>query len=149
MWLDGFYNRHYEELAKRWSTSHDKVWADALNPAKVNHWFHTLSTLISEHNIKPQNIYNMDETGIMFQETGKIKVIVLKDFKSPKMVMDTHRESMSLVTFVGGDGTVYPLMAIFKGTLFNPQWAADNPLDCRHELVFYLNTKYKTDLYIE
>ena len=65
-WLAAFCNQHYEALCMKWSSSHEK----ALNPTNVSNW---LRTVISHFNIKTENIYNMDETGIMFQQTGKIK----------------------------------------------------------------------------
>jgi len=74
----------------KWSTSHEKVRAVALNPTNVSDWFNKLGTVISHFNIKTENIYNMDETGIMFQQTGKIKVIVPCGVKNPKVVTEAH-----------------------------------------------------------
>jgi Tc5 transposase DNA-binding domain len=63
-WPQAFYKRHPELKAKRvrapdWHR-HDKN----IYP-KISHWFEIIGKELSDPVILPENVYNMDETGVM------------------------------------------------------------------------------------
>ncbi|KAJ7198121.1 hypothetical protein GGX14DRAFT_341898, partial [Mycena pura] len=55
--------------------------AKSLNRAAVHDYFTILSDTIDRYNIKPKNIYNMDEKGIQLGIGDKVKVLVDRDQK--------------------------------------------------------------------
>jgi hypothetical protein len=46
---------------------------------KVIEWFEVISKVLEDPSILLENLYNMDETGIMLSMLGSVKVLVGKD----------------------------------------------------------------------
>ncbi|KFZ16899.1 hypothetical protein V501_02020 [Pseudogymnoascus sp. VKM F-4519 (FW-2642)] len=46
---------------------------------KITHWFEVIGTVLQDPAILPENVYNMDETGVMLCMLGSVKVLVSKD----------------------------------------------------------------------
>ncbi|KAJ7057633.1 hypothetical protein C8F01DRAFT_927532, partial [Mycena amicta] len=53
--------------------------ARALNRTVVKEYFDILQETIAEYNIKPKNIWNMDEKGVQLGDAGKVRVVVDRD----------------------------------------------------------------------
>jgi hypothetical protein len=50
----------------------------------IDYWFKLYSETVKEHDIRPEDIYNMDEKGAALGVTGKQRCIVSKSEKRPK-----------------------------------------------------------------
>ena len=122
----------YLDLSTKSAQSHDKTCANALNPTNVKDYFEKLARVLQCHQIITKNIYGFDETGIMFQTTGNMKVVTARDSKHAKVIADAQRESMSLLVLVSADGKVFEPTAIFKGNGINTDWVKINPLNCTY-----------------
>jgi hypothetical protein len=77
-WTQGFEKRHPETQARRvkaldWNR-HEKntYW-------KITHWFEVIGRLLKDPGISKENVYNMDETGVMLSMLSTVKVLVSKD----------------------------------------------------------------------
>ena len=46
---------------------------------KITHWFEVITETLQDPAILPENVYNMDETGVMLCMRGSIQVLVSKD----------------------------------------------------------------------
>jgi len=46
---------------------------------KITHWFEVIGRVVQDPAIAPENVYNMDETGVMLSMLGSVKVLVGKD----------------------------------------------------------------------
>jgi hypothetical protein len=46
---------------------------------KITHWFEVIGKVLQDPAILPENVYNMDETGVMLCMLGSIQVLVSKD----------------------------------------------------------------------
>ena len=46
---------------------------------KITHWFEVIREVLQDPAILPENVYNMDETGVMLCMLGSIQVLVSKD----------------------------------------------------------------------
>ncbi|EOA81088.1 uncharacterized protein SETTUDRAFT_100927 [Exserohilum turcica Et28A] len=46
---------------------------------KVTHWFEVIKGVLQDPRVRPENVYNMDETGVMLNMLGSVKVLVSKD----------------------------------------------------------------------
>jgi hypothetical protein len=77
-WSKTFERRHPDLKARRvkamdWKR-HDKNIYD-----KITHWFEVIEKELRRPDIVPENVYNMDETGVMLSMLGSAKVLVGKD----------------------------------------------------------------------
>src|ERR1700722_526556 len=77
-WAQAFERRHPELKPRRvkamdWNR-HDKNIYD-----KITDWFEVVEKELRRPDIVPQNVYNMDETGIMLSVQGSAKVLVSKN----------------------------------------------------------------------
>lgn len=46
---------------------------------KITDWFVVIGKTLQDPTILPENVYNMDETGVMLSMLGSVKVLVGKD----------------------------------------------------------------------
>jgi hypothetical protein len=46
---------------------------------KIEHWFKVIGKVLLGAAILAENVYNMDETGVMLSMLGSVKVLVSKD----------------------------------------------------------------------
>lgn len=46
---------------------------------KITHWFEVVGKVLQDPAVLPENVYNMDETGVMLCVLGSIKVLVSGD----------------------------------------------------------------------
>ena len=54
----------------------DAAWIKAASPEWLQRWFDDLEKVLVEFNIKPENIYNMDESGFAIGEKEAGRVII-------------------------------------------------------------------------
>lgn len=76
-WAKAFEKRHLETAARRvmaldWNR-HDKNIA-----AKIIHWFDVIGKVLEDPAILGENVFNVDETGVMLLMPGSIKVLISK-----------------------------------------------------------------------
>ena len=69
---------------------------------------------ILEYNIDLDDIFNMDEKGIMLGLFNKVKVIVPKDELQHFTIEPTNWEWVSLIECIGANGKVLKPWIIFK-----------------------------------
>ena len=74
-------NRH-PGIKVRWTSSLEECRARALNSHTVHAYFEVLRELIITYNIPPENIYNMDEKGVLLGVIGRIKALFDRDQKT-------------------------------------------------------------------
>ena len=74
-WTDAFLQR-YPILKSKFISGLDKEPALAQDPSIVKAWFQLFEHTVSKYNIHLNDIYNMDEKGIIMGDIGKVKVIV-------------------------------------------------------------------------
>jgi hypothetical protein len=77
-WAQAFERRHTILKARRvraidWKR-HDKY----IYP-KIIEWFEVIAGVLQDPAILPENVYNMDETGVMLSKLGSVKVLVGRD----------------------------------------------------------------------
>lgn len=78
-WAQGFQKRHPEIIRSRrvrpmpWERHENNIYD------KITHWFEVIGKVLQGPAIRPENVYNMDETGVMLCMLGSVKVLVGKD----------------------------------------------------------------------
>lgn len=74
-WTDQFIEHHYQSWQMHWSKPLDSKHAHAQNPDIIKHWFELVKEFIPDLNVKPENIYGMDESGFPPLDQGCQRVI--------------------------------------------------------------------------
>ena len=110
------------------STSLDSVCSQALNPSTVEHWFETVKAALEKYQIKLENIYGADETGIHNDDVGQHRVFIPFNMKQVYMQNNAIRESFTLLVMACADGSVFPPTVIFQGQNLQEEWVKSNPL---------------------
>ena len=64
-WIDRYIEQHQVDLISRWTTGIDRSRHQADSHLKYSLYFELLRSKISQCNIEPCNMYNMDEKGCM------------------------------------------------------------------------------------
>ena len=69
------YSRHPELRARRlkaidWMRANENIYD------KVKHWFDLIGKELANPNILPENVYNMDETGVLLGHAATVKMLV-------------------------------------------------------------------------
>jgi hypothetical protein len=98
---------------------------------KYSLYFQLLHLKIEEHEVLPENTYNMDEKGFMIGVVGRSKRVFDKvlyrkrQFKQP--IHDGNRERVTVVAGVCADGTHLPPGVIFpaKGDAVQASWVRE------------------------
>src|SRR5437762_2001425 len=82
-WPQGFYKRHPELKSRRvkaldWSRHDHNIYN------KVAHWFTVIGKELNDPAILRENVYNMDETGVLLSVFNSLKVLTGEDDLSYK-----------------------------------------------------------------
>ena len=77
-WARGFEKRHLALKSRRvraidWKRHENNIYD------KITLWFMVIRQVMQDPVILPENVYNMDETGVMLCKLGSVKVLVGKD----------------------------------------------------------------------
>jgi hypothetical protein len=64
-WVDRYIKRHQVDLISRWATGIDRLRHQADSQLKYSLYFELLRSKLSQYDIEPHNMYNMDEKGFM------------------------------------------------------------------------------------
>jgi hypothetical protein len=93
-----FLNRH-PSLSTKFSKQVHRQRALASNPQHLRHYFDKLRAVMSKRNISEQQIYNMDEKGILLGVASRVKVICRRGRRNPNMIQgEKSTESSKAIT---------------------------------------------------
>lgn len=129
-WVRKFRARH-PELKSGWSTGMEQCRAGALNRPNVEHFFSVLESLIDQYQIKPENLYNMDEKGVQLGVGKRTKVLVDREQKDIGKLEDGNRELITIIECLCADGSALPPSVVYQGIRRDLEWGRVNPCDAR------------------
>ena len=137
-WFDGFLKRNSDiVLQKGENLSYGRLMR--FNKETVNHFFELLGSTYDKIFLKPQQIYNVDESGLQLTFSGQDKVLALKGSK--RVHVATHGEQGETVTVVActnATGTTWiPPMILYKGVYEKKEFGDDLPTGS----TFYMTPK--------
>ena len=78
-------------------------------------WFDAFQDTITKYNIKPENIYNMDESGFSIGKIEASRIIINSTICQRYQANPGRQEWVSVVECICLDGTAIPPLVIFKG----------------------------------
>ena len=120
-WAKALENRHPELKARRvraldWNR-HEKHTYE-----KITHWFEVIGKLLQDPDILCENIYNMDETGVMLSMPGSVKVLVGKDDMQDYRGARIKRTTVTAIECISCDGRYLSPMIIWPATTHRSNW---------------------------
>jgi hypothetical protein len=121
-WAKAFEKRHPETAARRVSAldwnRHDNNIAD-----KMTHWFEVIGRVLRDPAILAENVYNMDETGVMLSMLGSVKVLVQgKEDRRKHKGARVKRTMVTAVECISADGRYLNPMIIWPATTHRSNW---------------------------
>jgi glycine cleavage system protein P-like pyridoxal-binding family len=128
-WTHCFVQKHHDRIKTSWATPLEEKQGQGTNPHANVAWWKLLGDTLTMYNIKPENIYGIDEVGIQPQG-GKWGQVIGGCKKAPQYQQHrgTHENITVLVT-ICADGTSQAPAIIFKGGAFQVKWKQNNPLN--------------------
>jgi len=120
-WILRFLRRHPELESVR-PRSIDAVRVKDTSPERLKRWFDDLGKVLTEFNIKPENIYNMDESGFAIGEKEAGRCIINANIRQQFQAKPGRQEWVSVVECICADGSIVPPLVIFKAEKLSTQW---------------------------
>ena len=74
-WVDRYIERHQVNLISRWATGIDRSRHQADPQSKYSLYFELLRSKLSQYDIEPRHIYNIDEKGFMLGVLTRLKQV--------------------------------------------------------------------------
>jgi hypothetical protein len=69
-----------------------------------SHWFEVIGEVLQDLAILPENVYNMDETGVLLSMLGSVKVLVSKDDLRDYRGASVKRTMVTAIECISADG---------------------------------------------
>ena len=120
-WPRAFGKRNLELKARRvraidWKRHENNMYV------KITHWFEVIDRVIQDPAILRENVYNMDETGVMLSMLGSVKVLVGKDGLRNYRGAGVKRTMVTAIECVSADGRSLPPLIIWPASTHRSNW---------------------------
>ena len=120
-WARALEKRHPELRARRvkaidWDR-HDKNIYE-----KTCQWFEMIKTVLQRPDVLSENVYNMDETGVMLSVLGFVKVLVGTDHMRDYRGARVKRTLVTAIECISGDGRYLNPMIIWPASTYRSNW---------------------------
>jgi hypothetical protein len=137
-WVDRFVARYKVELISQWATGIDRSRHQADSHLKYSLYFELLRSKLSQYDIEPRHIYNMDEKGFLLGILTRSKRIfsrrLYEEGKIKAHIQDGNREWITLLACICADGSALDPAIIYQsasGSLQDSWLQAFDPNDHR------------------
>ena len=120
-WPRGFQKRHLALKSRRvramaWERHENNIYD------KIIHWFEVIREVLQDPAILPENVYNMDETGVMLCMLGSIQVLVSKDDPRDYRGVGVKRTMVTAIECISANGRSLLPMIIWPATTHRSNW---------------------------
>lgn len=89
---------------------------------KMIRWFEIIGKVLQDPRVRPENIWNMDETGVMLSMPGSVKVLVGKDEMQGSRGALVKRTTITAIECISADGRFLTPMIIWPATTHRSNW---------------------------
>ena len=89
---------------------------------KIVHWFEVIGKVLEDPAILPENVYNMDETGVMLSILGSIKVLLGQDDPRNYRGAVVKRTTVTAIECISANGRSLLPMIIWPATTYRSNW---------------------------
>jgi DDE superfamily endonuclease len=120
-WPQAFAKRHPELKSRKnraicWDRHDNNIYD------KVVSWFEVIGPELSRRDILAENIYNMDETGVMLSKLGSVTVLVSKDDRRDYRGAGEKRTMVTAIECVSASGEYLHPMIIWPASTHRSNW---------------------------
>jgi hypothetical protein len=120
-WPRAFEKRHPELKARRvktmdWKRHENNIYY------KMKEWFEVISEVLQDPAIQPENVYNMDETGVMLSKLGSVKVLIGKDDLRDYRGAGVKRTMVTAIECISADGKSLLPLIIWPASTHRSNW---------------------------
>jgi hypothetical protein len=89
---------------------------------KMVHWFEVIEKVLQDPAVVPENVYNMDETGVMLSMLSCVKVLVGRDDVRDYRGAGVKRTMVTAIECISGDGRVLLPLIIWPASTHRSNW---------------------------
>jgi hypothetical protein len=89
---------------------------------KVTEWFEVIGKVLQDPAILPENVYNMDETGVMLSMLGSVKVFVGRDDARGHRGASVKRTMVTAIECISADGRSLHPLVIWPASTHRSNW---------------------------
>jgi hypothetical protein len=120
-WARAFEKRNPELKARRvrsidWKRHGNNIYV------KITHWFEVIGRVVQDPAILPENVYNMDETGVMLSMLGSVKVLVGKDDPRDYRGAGVKRTMVTAIECISANGRSLLPLIIWPASTHRSNW---------------------------
>lgn len=120
-WARSFERRHPELKAKR-VRALDWNRLPTFTRDKILEWFEIMGKVLQDPSIRAENVYNMDETGVMLNMLDSVKVLVgkgdVRDYRGARV----KRTTITAIECINADGSYLDPMIIWPASTHRVDW---------------------------
>ena len=115
------YSRHPELRARRlkaidWTRANENIYD------KVKHWFDLIGKELANPDITPENVYNMDETGVLLGHAATVKMLVHSKDTRRHRSTGVKRILVTSIECVSAAGIALPPLIIWPASTHRSVW---------------------------
>jgi hypothetical protein len=118
-WARAFEKRHPELKARR---NRALDWERYHIYDKVVHWFEVIGKALQDLKIAPENVFNMDETGVMLSMPGSVKVLIGKNDIQGYRGARVKRTVVTAIECISADGRYLNPMIVWPASTHRANW---------------------------
>lgn len=120
-WPRAFEKRYPEVRARRvraidWKRHEQNIYN------KITEWFDIIGKVLRDPAVRPENVYNMDETGVILSMLGSVKVLVSKDDLRDYKGAGVKRTTVTAIKCVSADGKSLLPLIIWPASTHRSNW---------------------------
>jgi hypothetical protein len=120
-WARAFERRHPELKARTVRPIDWKRHGNNIH-GKITQWFEVIGEVLRDPAVLPENVYNMDETGVMLSKLGSVKVLVGKDDLRDYRGAGEKRTMVTAIECISPDGRVLLPLIIWPASTHRSNW---------------------------
>jgi hypothetical protein len=127
-WILRFRKRH-PEIGSIYARQLEHARKEGASYEHVERWFDAVVSKYVEHQYRPSDIWNMDESGFGIGEEQTMKVLVYLDSTQKHKVIGGKQEWVTAVECINAAGEALAPLLIFKGQDVNTRWINEQSPD--------------------
>lgn len=120
-WPRAFEKRHPELQARRVRSIDWKRHGSNIHE-KITEWFDVIGQILQDPCVLRENLYNMDETGVMLSMLGSAKVLVGKDDRQGSRGAGVKRTMVTAIECISADGRALLPLIIWPASTHRSNW---------------------------
>ncbi|KAF3406894.1 hypothetical protein DPV78_001412 [Talaromyces pinophilus] len=121
-WIYGFMERLPPRFVRVKQKPQERERTAAEHYGEIERWYIDLELAINDYKIRPQNLWNFDETGFIVGKGKDEKVVTAYPKTSKRISSLTSRESITVVEAINAEGKIIPPLLIPKGEVHMEEW---------------------------